>query len=175
MRVTPITPEQADEQAVSFDPWPPGDYDFTVYEASEGFAQSSGNEQIKLTLHVFNRQGAHRTVFDYLSSAPKAQWKVRHAAETLGLVRQYETGEMSPKDMIGRPGRLKLRIKPADGSFAANNAVADYLGTKPVEAVNTAPRVRQPEPVRASGVREPAQVGGGRIIEDDIPFAPCVQ
>lgn len=158
MRVTPITSEQADEQSVG-DPWPPGEYDFTVSEAVEGTSQASGNEQIKLTLHVFNRQGQQRTVFDYLSSAPKSQWKVRHFAETVGMVRQYETGEMPVREMLGRPGRCKLRIKPADGQYSAQNAVNDYVkndGAAQKHEVRPSPALRQKAPAGD--------------LDDDIPF-----
>ena len=70
MRVTPITAEDANAQASS-DPWPPGDYDFVVQDASEGIS-NAGNEQIKLTLQVYNRNGNARTVFDYLPASAKA-------------------------------------------------------------------------------------------------------
>lgn len=159
MRVTPITAEQADEQSVG-DPWPAGDYDFKVHEASEG-TSSAGNEQIKLTLHVFNRQGQQRIVFDYLSSLPKSQWKVRHFADTVGMVRQYETGDMPVRDMVGRPGRCKLRIKPADGQYSAQNAVADYLGAKQAETGIAWGPARQP--VRAAAPQK-------RDLDDEIPF-----
>lgn len=159
MRVTPITSEQADEQSVG-DPWPPGEYDFTVSEAVEGTSQASGNEQIKLTLHVFNRQGQQRTVFDYLSSAPKSQWKIRHFAETVGMVRQYETGEMPVHEMLGRPGRCKLRVKPADGQYSAQNAVNDYVKNYGAEqTIKTRPE--------SSADRKKAPV---RDFDDEIPF-----
>ena len=93
MRVTPISAKEADAQGSSI--LPPGDYDFKVYEASDDVS-SSGNEQIKLTLHVFNPAGAHRTVFDYLVNTQKAAWKLRHFAEATGLASQYEVWEMDP-------------------------------------------------------------------------------
>lgn len=156
MRVTPISADEANEQAVG-EPWPPGDYDFMVQEASEGVSQA-GNEQIKLTLHVFNRAGQQRTVFDYLSSAPKAQWKVRHFSEAVGMVRQYETGDMPVREMISRPGRCTLRIKPAEGQYSAQNAIKDYI---PPTA--SAP-LAQPRPA----ARTPAMAGSD--IDDEIPF-----
>lgn len=155
MRVTPISAEEANEQSVG-DPWPAGEYDFIVHEASEGTSQA-GNEQIKLVLHVFNRAGQQRLVFDYLSSAAKAQWKVRHFAEATGLVRQYETGDMPVRDMQGKPGRCKLRIKPAEGQYSAQNAVNDYV---PLAA-------QQHSAPAAPAERVKAPAGD---IDDEIPF-----
>lgn len=157
MRVTPISSEEANEQA-SGDPWPPGEYDFVVNEAAEGIS-NAGNEQIKLTLHVLNRQGQQRTVFDYLPNTAKAQWKVRHFAEAVGMVRQYETGELQVGHMLQRPGRCKLKIKPADGQYSAQNSVADYIPL--------AGAAQQPSSAPRAAARQPAPAGD---IDDDIPF-----
>ncbi len=161
MRVNPISSEKANEQSAS-DPWPAGDYDFSIAEASEEVSAASGNEMIKLTLHVLNRDGNRRTVFDYLVNIDSGQWKIRHFAETVGLVKQYETGEMEPRDMVGRAGRCKLRIKPAQGNYSAQNAVGDYLPASTPYAA----------PVSRPASRQKAAAGGGDI-DDDIPFAVC--
>lgn len=167
MRITPITSEEANEQSVG-EPWPSGEYDFMVNEATETISQA-GNEQIKLVLHVFNRQGQQRIVFDYLSSASKSQWKVRHFAEAVGMVRQYETGDMPVLDMLSRPGRLKLRVKPAEGQYSAQNAVNDYIPQTSSSAIKV--------PSLPMDTKTPARAGGGgsRDIDDEIPFSPCVQ
>lgn len=159
MRVTPISAEVADENAGAFDPFPPGDYDFIVSEA-EDTVSGAGNEQIKLTLHVFNRDQKKRVVFDYLSSAPKAQWKVRHFAEAVGMLREYETGDMPTHQMINRPGRCKVGIKPADGQYSAQNRVNDYIphgGSSPVTTSR---------PI-AAAARQKAPAGD---LDDEIPF-----
>lgn len=166
MRVAPITAEQADEQSGGFEPWRPGDYDFNVYDASEE-TSATGNEMIKLTLHVLNRDGERRTVFDYLVNSDKAQWKIRHFAEAVGMVPQYEQGDMDPHDITGRVGQLKLRIKPAQGQYSAQNAVNDYI---PMPA---APREAARRAVPPTAVRPPtrqAATASARDLDDDIPF-----
>lgn len=157
MHVTPISPEKADEQSGSFDPWPAGEYDFTVADAGEERSASSGNDMIKLTLHVFDRSGNRRTVFDYLVSTDKGQWKVRHFCDAVSMIRQYESGDLNPMDMLNRSGRLKLRVKPAQNSYPANNAVNDYL---PAVAASS-----------QKGANGPAQyVPPGPDLDDQIPF-----
>lgn len=165
MRVNAISSKEADDQAAnaSFDPWPPGEYDFVVHEASEE-TSSTGNDMIKLTLHVFNREGRKRTVFDYLVNADNAQWKIRHFCESVGLLRQYETGDLDVRDIVTRPGRCKLRIKPATGQYAASNAVNDYISQQ-----GAMPRAAQaPTPSRAPA-RSMAKAPAGDI-DDEIPF-----
>lgn len=157
MRVDPITAEEANEQSVG-DPWPAGTYDFTVKEAEEGIS-AAGNEQIKLTLLVYNRQGQQRTVSDYLPASKKAQWKVRHFAESVGMVRQYDSGELPTREMQGRPGRCKLGVEEATGTYAAKNKVLDYVAASGLAGeVNTAPPAR-------SKIKTPAG-----DLDDDIPF-----
>ena len=61
-------------------------------------------------------------------------------------------------------GRLKLKIKPASGNYAAGNQVADYL---PREASDQAARVPTPAARAAAPAREKAYAGD---IDDEIPF-----
>ena len=159
MRIQPITAEQASESSGAFEPWPAGEYDFIVNEAIDDISKA-GNEQIKLTLHVFNRNGARRIVFDYLGSGQSSQWKVRHAAEAMGLLRQYDAGELNPHEMIGKPGKCLLRVKPAANGYDANNQVGDYVVPKAV-AAGTQPAMRS---------ASKAKVHTGGDLDDTIPF-----
>jgi hypothetical protein len=150
---------QKDADASGFEPWRAGEYDFTVQAAEETTA-SSGNDMIKLTLHVFNEAGRHRVIFDYLVNSEKVQYKIRHFADAVGLTRQYESGELSEDDCVERSGRLKLGIKPANGNYPAGNDVRDYLPRKAGDApVADRPAVRQ----KAKAVAD---------LDDEIPFAP---
>jgi len=158
MRINPITEKQANEQAGGFEPWPAGDYDFMVYDASEE-TSSAGNDQIKLTLHVQNRDGSRRTVFDYLVNAEKAQWKIRHFAEATGMMRQYETGDIKIHDIVNRMGRLKLRVRPARDGYAAQNQVGDYIAADP-----SAPAARP----ASRPAQQPATTA--ETLDDEIPF-----
>lgn len=158
MRVKPISAEKANENT-GFSPWPAGDYDFTVHEALEERSKSSGNEQIKLTLYVFNRDGNKRTVFDYLSSTEESQWKVRHFCEAVGLTEQYENGDLEVNDIVEKSGELRLRVKPASNGYPANNSVGDYV-PRVADLQRAAPR----PPTRP--VAKPALVE----LDDEIPF-----
>ena len=164
MRVKPITPEQAMEGASGFEPLRPGDYDFSVYQA-EDTVSAAGNEMLKLTLHILLGEGRHRTVFDYLLANESGAWKCRHFAESIDMVSQYEKGELDPDFLEGRMGRLRLKIKPASGQWAAGNQVADYI---PREAPDHTTRAIPERSVRAPApAREKAFAGD---IDDEIPF-----
>ena len=159
----PITSQEASEGG--YKPWPAGEYDFEVHDASDEISQRTSAEMVKLTLQVFNKEGKTRKVFDYLVGIPSMQFKVRHFAEAVGMVAQYEAGEMNIHDIVNRSGRLKLRIKPAQGNYQEGNEVQDYIPA----AVPTERPVARPQPAR-----QPAMAGGSTAndLNDDIPFAP---
>ena len=113
--------------------WPPGEYGFEVideaYMGSTHFVtcertSKKGNEMIQLCLKVFNETGQFILVIDYLLAV--IEYKLRHASAACGVLQQYETGELSASDFIGKTGFLKLRIDPAKDGYRAKNAVHDY-------------------------------------------------
>lgn len=175
MRINkPISAKDADENSGALVPWPPGDYDFTVAEATDEISKASGQEMIKLILHVFNRDGQKRTVFDYLLSGEKGQWKVRHAAEAIGMLPQYEAGELDTSEMIERSGKLKLRIKPAQGEYQAGNSVVDYIPAAPgsQKALPLTSTMRAGNPAPRGGSAGANVKRSTQDIEDEVPFGP---
>jgi hypothetical protein len=156
----PVSKEQADADG-NFAPWPIGQYDFEVHDAAEDISKASGREQIKLEIYVFNEEGGKRTVFDYLGSDEKSQWKVRHFCAAIGLIQKYEQGELDPFDMVGKTGRLELALKRATSEYPANNNVRDY-----VEMKGQPTRVARP----ASQSRPTPTPKTNDDLNDDIPF-----
>lgn len=154
MRFDPKT----EEELAAADLWPAGEYDFEVAEAEEQTSKS-GNDMVKLTVHVFDAEGRRRTVFDYLVGTEKAQFKVRHFADAVGLIEQYNLGELLAEDIVGRTGRCKLNIKKdKSGQYPDQNAIADYLPPKKAAVrLGVKPAPTRPAPTAAD-------------LDDDIPF-----
>lgn len=146
--------------------WRAGTYDFEIHDASEEISKA-GNEQIKLTVWVFDAQGERKTCFDYLGATEKVQWKTRQFCQAVGLIAQYESGELDVNDIAERTGKLKLGIQKSP-EYGDQNKVLAYL-----EAPEEAPRVARPAAARpAAGVapaRQPAAPRGGDL-DDEIPF-----
>lgn len=146
MRLTPKTEKEIAEAGLL----PPGEYDFEVIGAEEQVSKA-GNDMVKLSLHVFDANGAPCWVPDYLLDAMPG--KLRHAAQAFGLMPDYEQGQMQASDMIGKTGRVKITIqKDKTGQFPDRNSVADYI---------------VPKDGAATSVRNPAPAGN---IDDEIPF-----
>ena len=137
--------------------FPAGTYDFEVKSAEETTSKSSGAEMVKLTLSVFNEAGAKTSVFDYLVSSEKAIFKIRQFAAAVGLLEEYEAGELDALDMEGRGGKLKLKVE-SNEQYGDKNAVVSYL----------------PAPVTVGSVaKKTAHVqwkAAPKDLDDEIPF-----
>lgn len=142
MRFEPKSAQEVDEAGLL----DPGLYDFEVMEA-EDKESKAGNDMVALGLRIEDHNGRGLKVLDWLVATDGGAYKVRHFAESVGLLAEYERGDMPAGLMIGKTGRCKITIKPANGEFRAKNAVADYVGA----AV---------EPVTRTAA----------LVDDEIPF-----
>lgn len=150
--------------------WRAGTYDFEIHDASEELSKA-GNDQIKLTVWVFDTQGERKTCFDYLGATEKVQWKTRQFCQSVGLIAQYESGELDVNDIVERTGKLKLGIQKSP-EYGDQNKVLAYL-----EATEAAPRAARPAAARPASTpaRQPAPARSSqsaRDLDDEIPFAP---
>lgn len=117
---------------------PAGIYDAEINTA-EDTTSKSGNEMIKVDLAVFDEKAGKYFIFDYLMEA--MAFKLRHAAESCGLLAKYNKGELSADDFIGKTCKVKVKIddkvasnKKNNTDYLPSNVVADYVVTdKPVK------------------------------------------
>lgn len=122
---------------------PAGEYDFTVVRA-EDTKSKAGNDMIKVTIGIYQQNGTQRLMDDYLlESVPH---KLRHFAETIGLLAQYEMGQLGADELEGRAGRVKIRIKEQT-DYPSKNEVKDYVVDKSKRDLKPAPTfVNKPLP-----------------------------
>lgn len=142
---------KTEQEVASSDLIQPGTYDFEVAEAEEK-TSASGNDMIAMKVWIFPTEGGRRTVFDYLVGTEKAQFKVRHFAAAVGMIAEYERGELAALDIQGQTGKCKVVItKDKSGQYPDKNSIADYL-----------PMAANAAPVRREKV--------GADLDDSIPF-----
>lgn len=130
---TPKTEEEIQKAQLLED----GDYTFELIQAKFKTSQA-GNPMIELVLKVFDNDGSQRIIYDYLLSNHKnMEYKIRHFCYSVGLEKEYESGELSElnfmKALSGK-ARIKTR-KDKDGTYPPKNVVQDYLGEK-IESAN---------------------------------------
>ena len=154
MRFDPKSAAQIDEDGL----FPDGIYDCEVIHA-EDKESKAGNEMIELSIRVYHGEQS-RVVKDWLLE--KVAYKLRHAAETFGCMKQYEAGNLTGDNLMGKSGKCKLKLEPIKDTFPAKNSVSDYVSG------DAQPNASQPQQRAAAG-------GGGFVddLNDTIPFGPC--
>lgn len=158
MKFTPKTEEQLAEESLL----EPGIYDFEIVEASEAISKSSGNEMLVLKLRIFSDRG-NRLVTDYITSS--LEWKLRHFADSVGLLERYNQGELYPEDIGVRGGKLELKIDKGNGTYKPKNSVKDYIpGTGAVATPELFPNAVSYSDIPVSIPPLPP------LQDDDIPF-----
>lgn len=140
----------APEEKRTWEPFPPGEYDYTIDDAKER-TSSAGNEMIELTLHIFNAEGHKRIVSDYIVNS--AVWKIKQCAASCGLMDEFSTGELEAYYFVGKSGRVKIKIETSD-QYGDKNKVAAY--------------VKEPSVARAEA--RAVQKADADSLNDEIPF-----
>lgn len=139
MQFTPKTEKEIKEATLLA----PGEYDFTVVRA-EDKKSKSGKDMIKVTLGIYQANGTQRLIDDYLLES--FAHKLRHFAETIGLIAQYEMGQLGADELEGRAGKVKIVIKDQP-DYGPKNEVKDYVVDKSKRDLKPAPTfVNKPLP-----------------------------
>lgn len=131
MKVEPKTEQQVQEDGLLV----AAIYDFEVIGA-EDTTSKSGNDMAIAKLLIVDNEGKSHKITDYLVAIESMAYKIRHFADSIGLLPLYEKGDLPASMMIGRTGRCKIIITPAKDGYRAKNTVSDYV--KSSEVVKTA-------------------------------------
>jgi hypothetical protein len=148
--------------------FPPGEYDFEIVEATEDTSKS-GNDMIVMKVSIFNQEGQRRFVFDYLVDTDGGAYKIRHCAESVGLLASYERGELEADDLVGKAGTCKVGIqKDKTGNYPDKNVINDYFKPKGAASSATGAPTSRREMASAGGPSWSAPKATD--LDDDIPF-----
>ena len=128
MKFVPKTEKEIEESSLLTE----GEYDFEIISAIEGLSKTSGNLMTTVKLKFYDNGESVASFDDYLP-AEGMDWKLRHFADSIGMLDQYETGEILPEFLPGKNGRCKIKIQPAKNQWKARNTVADYIPRKSVD------------------------------------------
>jgi hypothetical protein len=147
--------------------WPAGEVDFEILEAAETVSKTD-NDMIKLRVRVYNAEGRSKTIFDYLVATEGGAYKVRHFAEAVGMLANYERGELYADDLPGKAGRCKLSIRKSP-EYGDQNQIQDYVKPSALRQAAAEQPARRPlEPVGAGGPSWTAPKAGD--LDDELPF-----
>ncbi len=123
-----------------------GIYPFQVAEIISRTSKSN-NPMLEVKLKVRDGNDV-RLITDYLLTSDTMIFKLKHFCEAIGLLPEYEKGQLDPKACLNRSGSVKIGTqkgnpKPDGGFYPDKNNVKDYAKAsashaKPVAAVPAA-------------------------------------
>jgi hypothetical protein len=133
MKLTPRTEIEAQKvshRALLHAGW----HDGHIIEAVEKLSKRN-TPMIELAVIVPDADGNERTLPDWLTDAGAGALRLRHAAEAVGAMPQYEAGELSQADFPGHEVRVKISIEKRRG-YADANRIDDYAAATAGHVVN---------------------------------------
>lgn len=128
-----FTPK-TDEELALMSVLPDGDYEFSVKKAEDKVSKS-GNPMIELYLEIYGADGGSRFVNDWLVSTDKMTWKIKRFCASVGILDQYDSGNIRPSSLINKNGRATISTEKKD-DYPPRNRIKDYIkpnGTTPQE------------------------------------------
>lgn len=156
MKVTPKTEAQIAEASLIAD----GEYVYSVIGAVDQTSKS-GNAMTKLSVQIFDNEGEPATrIWDYLVDTDATAYKVRHFADSAGLLGEYEAGDLPAELMIGATGRCKVGTQPAQNGYPAKNVIKDYVKRVVTDKAPTTPKAG----------KKGAKTADTSDMDDAIPF-----
>jgi hypothetical protein len=114
---------KSEEECGRFKVLPEGEYAFEIFKASDEVSKK-GNDMIKIVLKIFDGEECAAQVFDYLLEA--LAYKIRHCCDSVGLLKEYNLGELTAQMLLGCSGRVMLAIEQ-DQNGNDRNVVKDYV------------------------------------------------
>jgi hypothetical protein len=134
MRVTPKSEADA-VKAARRSLLKPGWHDARITEAIEKLSKAE-KDMIELTIMVREADGNERTLRDWLTASDRGAAKLRHAAEAVGALAQWEaTGEIGQADFPGHDVQVKIIVQKRRG-WPDSNQVEDYRAAAASGVVN---------------------------------------
>lgn len=109
---------------------PKGEYPFHIKDIEVKPSKNGINKMLVVTLNVLNNEGRQFIVTDWVMlDMENMEWKLRHFADTCGLLDRYDQGILEERDFIGKHGVAKIIITDyeKDGEMLKSNKVADYI------------------------------------------------
>lgn len=131
-----------------------GVYTFEILDATDT-SSKAGNDMMVVKLSIDDGARAHKVTDYIVSGIDSIAYKIRHFAEAIGMLAEYEKGELLAENVRGAVGQCKVDIEP-EGAYPAKNIVRDYVPAKKGAEVD-------PVPVKKAPV-------GRNNMDDDIPF-----
>lgn len=126
---------------------------------------STGNPMAELGIEVYDKDGKLHYLKDYLVFTPKMLWKIRHAAESAKLIKEFEEKKFHPLQLEDK--NVMVEVKTQKGQ----EIPFDKLGDKPVGAKYPDKNVINDYVVTMKGANmSDTKKEDNSFLDDDISF-----
>ena len=169
MKVSPKTEKELIEARLL----PKGWYPFTIGEAEDALSKKAKERgetepnMIALNVQVYKDAG-FVFVKDWLMDTEFGAHKLRHCAETCGLLEDYEQGSLLASSFKGREGYVKIGVQKGKDNYPDQNKIDDYADSPPED--KEAKKAVEHARVATGAPRKDADPDPLGKDEDDIPF-----
>lgn len=116
---------------------PEGDYPFTIIDVVVGKTKGKLDDKgqliqhpmLTLTEEYHDQNGIVKKQKDWIVMDGNMDWKLRHLADTTGLLELYESDALDAHHLMRKNGIFKLGVKDAEyqGEPCKQNFVKDYV------------------------------------------------
>lgn len=116
------------EPQAAFEPLPNGWYNVMIEESEMKPTKAEGGAYLELTMVVIDGEYAKRKLFDRLNVQNSNEVAQEIAYQTLSAI-CHAVGVIQVNDsqeLHGKPLMAKVRLKPAEGEYEANNDIKGY-------------------------------------------------
>jgi len=108
--------------------FPKGEYKFLVESVEEKTCKNGINKMLVVGLLLLN-EGRSLKITDWIMlDMENFEYKLRHFAETCGLLDKYDLDNLEATDFLGREGVAKVSVSEyeKDGEIIKTNRINDY-------------------------------------------------
>ncbi|MGJ7508706.1 DUF669 domain-containing protein [Variovorax sp. GT1P44] len=119
---------QVEPQKTNFDPLPPGNYVAQVIESDLKPLASGKGDALNLTLQILEGQYINRKVWARLNIRHEnaqaqqiAQSQLSALCHAVGVINLNDSAQLH-----GKPVRIRVKLRPAEGQYAASNDVNGF-------------------------------------------------
>lgn len=145
---------------------PKDQYSFEVLSAEDKYSQA-GNEMISLTIGIYYNGKLGPRIFDFLM--PSVAYKLRHFCDAVGLLAEYESGNLTADMCTDRSGKCVVDIKK-DDTWGDKNIIKDYI-CRPAKPLTGADPSSTKSPETKEAEKKINEVfNKNEVPEGDVPF-----
>jgi hypothetical protein len=109
-----------------------GEYSFLVESVEKKDCKNGINTMLVVNLLLMN-EGKSLKITDWIMlDMENFEYKLRHFADSCGLIEKYDANTLEDKDFLGREGMAKVSVTEyeKDGELIKTNKINDYVKAK---------------------------------------------